>query len=102
MGDKAWSRAREICAKLDDPKLAEELTPSQALLKATHRASEVVIAHYVLVSGQRLAEYFRNSLQKTGKNWRTTREPHEPSLVVEYVAKELYMFDLQLARVLAD
>merc|ERR1711924_431896 len=91
-----------MCSKTSDAKAAEELSPSSALRKAAHEVSEALLAHYVLVSGQRLAHFSRNSLQKPGRNWRTAREPQEPSLVVEIVVKELHAFDAQLGRVLAD
>jgi len=60
-----------------------------------------MISHYVLVSGQRLAYFFRNSIQN--KNWMTVREPRAPSVIVETVIlKEVHAFDAQLANILGD
>merc|ERR1712100_180576 len=61
------------------------------------------MTHYVLISGHKLAHYFRNHLHTSRKKLMQARdEPKEPSLVVEMVLKEVVAFDAQIAKALGD
>eukprot|EP00930_Biecheleria_cincta_P047222 TRINITY_DN32685_c0_g1_i1.p1 TRINITY_DN32685_c0_g1~~TRINITY_DN32685_c0_g1_i1.p1 ORF type:complete len:806 (+),score=182.86 TRINITY_DN32685_c0_g1_i1:36-2420(+) len=91
--NKVWGVAKDFFE-------SSELTPNPAVLKATRTAAQAVITHYAIMSGQRLAHFFRNSVQS--RNWMTVREPQEPRKVVEMVLREVHAFDAQLARILGD
>jgi hypothetical protein len=95
---KVWAVARDLFAGGDAA--STDLQPNAAIIKATRSAAQATIAHYVLCSGQRLAHFFRNSIQ--AKNWMTMREPRGPRFPIEMVLKEVYAFDAQLARILGD
>jgi hypothetical protein len=94
---KVWLVAKDLFSSSD---ASAELLPSAPLIKATRQAAQGVITHYAVSSGQRLAHFFRNSVQS--RNWMTVREPREPRLVVDMVLKEVHAFDAQLARILGD
>jgi len=96
--DKVWCVAKDLF--VGDVAAPSELATSTAVVKATRAAAQAVITYYALVSGQRLAHFFRNSVQN--RNWSSMREPREPRLVVEMVLKEVHAFDVQLARILGD
>eukprot|EP00929_Paragymnodinium_shiwhaense_P069340 TRINITY_DN34984_c0_g1_i1.p1 TRINITY_DN34984_c0_g1~~TRINITY_DN34984_c0_g1_i1.p1 ORF type:complete len:794 (-),score=181.58 TRINITY_DN34984_c0_g1_i1:347-2728(-) len=99
--EKVWLVAKEIfTASVEVVEKPSELAAPPSLSKALRRTGQAMIAHYTLASGQRLAHFFRNSVQS--RNWMTVREPREPRLVVDIVLKELYAFDGQLARLLGD
>lgn len=93
---KVWAVAKDLFAG----DASGELTPPPAVVKTTRMAAQAVITHYSMVNGQRLAHFFRNSVQS--RNWMTVREPREPRLVVEMVLREVHAFDAQLARILGD
>jgi hypothetical protein len=95
--DKVWCVAKDLFVGSGD---ASGLVPNAAVVKATRAAAQAVVTYYSLASGQRLAHFFRNSVQN--RNWMTVREPREPRLVVEMVLKEVHAFDLQLSRILGD
>merc|ERR1712217_47771 len=102
MGDeriatKTWSVAKSLFAGGD---LQAEFAIDPAAAKSVQAATEGVIAHCVLVSGQHLAHSLRNSLRH--KNWIEAKEPQEPSLVIEMVFKEVVAFDAQISRILGD
>jgi len=94
---KVWGLAKDLFASSD---ASAELLPSTPLIRETRQAAQAVITHYAVSSGQRLAHFFRNSVQS--RNWMTVREPREPRLVVDMVLKEVHAFDAQLARILGD
>lgn len=96
---KVWGVAKDLFAAGGEVGAAE-LVPHPAVIKATRGAAQSVITHYAHRSGQRLAHFFRNSIQS--RNWMTVREPRDPRLVVEMVLKEVHAFDAQLARILGD
>ena len=79
---------------------AGDMVPCPLVQKSIAAASEAAIAHFVLVSGQRLAHFLRNSVQS--RRGREAKEPLEPSVVVEMVFKEVCGYDAQLARALSD
>jgi hypothetical protein len=95
---KVWAVARDLFAGGDAA--TSDLQPNTAIIKATRSAAQATITHYVMASGQRLAHFFRNSIQ--AKNWMTMREPRGPRFPIEMVLKEAYAFDAQLARILGD
>lgn len=95
---KVWSVARDLFAN-GDPN-APELPAPAAVVKVARGAAQTTITQYVLASGQRLAHFFRNSIQN--RNWMTVREPRDPTMVVDTVLKEVHVFDGQLARILMD
>jgi len=98
---KAWSIARELFIESVAGGAKLELVPPNLTIRAARGTAQVMISHYVLVSGQRLAYFFRNSIQN--KNWMTVREPRAPSVIVETVIlKEVHAFDAQLANILGD
>mmetsp|Transcript_148711 Transcript_148711/g.262599 ORF Transcript_148711/g.262599 Transcript_148711/m.262599 type:complete len:829 (+) Transcript_148711:115-2601(+) len=94
--NKVWTVAKDLFNSGD----GSELVPEISVIKATRGAAQATITHYVLTSGQRLAHFFRNSIQN--RNWMTVREPRDPRLVVEMVLREVHAFDAQLARILGD
>jgi len=94
--NKVWNVAKDLFSTSD----GSELAPNQAVIKATRTATQALITQYVLVSGQRLAHFFRRSIQN--RDWMRVREPQDPHLVVEMVLKEVHSFDAQLARILGD
>lgn len=97
---KVWDVARELFAE-GAASAASSLVPHMPSIRASRFAAQGVITHYVLVSGQRLAHFFRNFVQN--KNWMTVREPRSPSPFVEKImTKEVHAFDAQLARILGD
>lgn len=96
--NKVWAVAKDLFNSGDSS--TSELSPEMAVIKVTRGAAQATITHYVLTSGQRLAHFFRNSIQN--RNWMTVREPRDPRLVVEMVLKEVHAFDAQLARILGD
>eukprot|EP00927_Polykrikos_kofoidii_P038452 TRINITY_DN32796_c0_g1_i1.p1 TRINITY_DN32796_c0_g1~~TRINITY_DN32796_c0_g1_i1.p1 ORF type:complete len:812 (+),score=188.65 TRINITY_DN32796_c0_g1_i1:91-2526(+) len=93
---KCFEVARDIVGGADGM-LADAHT---LLVKELRGAAQAVMSHYSVTSGQRLAHFFRNSVQS--RNWMTVREPREPRLVVEIVLREVHAFDAQLARLLGD
>merc|ERR1711957_1118597 len=98
---QAWAQARALLAgtEVADSGAVEQLEPGPVVKNAATSAAEALLAHYVRVSGQRLAHFLRNAIQRKG--WaQATKTPQEPSLVVEMVLKEFVIFDAQLARVL--
>jgi len=95
---KVWAVARDLFAGGDTG--SSDLQPNAAVIKATRAAAQATITHYVLVSGMRLAHFFRNSIQ--AKNWMMMREPRGPRYPIEMVLKEVHAFDAQLARILGD
>jgi len=95
---KVWAVARDLFAGGEHG--STDLQPNAAVIKATRSAAQATITHYVLASGQRLAHFFRNSIQ--AKNWMTVREPRGPRFQIEMVLKEVHAFDAQLARILGD
>ncbi|CAJ1442462.1 unnamed protein product, partial [Effrenium voratum] len=95
--NKVWAVAKDLFERAEG---VGELQPNAAVLKATRSAAQLVITHYATMSGQRLAHFFRNSVQS--RNWMTVREPQEPRKVVEMVLREVRAFDTQLARLLGD
>jgi hypothetical protein len=97
--NKVWAVAKESFVG-GDATAGAELTPPPAVIKAARGAAQAVITHYCLVSGQRLAHFFRNSVQN--RNWMTVREPRDPKLVVDMVLKEVHAFDAQLEKILGD
>jgi len=97
--NKMWAVANELF--VDGETIDGALQPPPpGLMTATRLAAEAMITHYVMVSGQRLAHFFRNSVQS--RNWMTVREPRDPRLVVEMVLKEVEAFSKQLSRILGD
>jgi len=94
---KLWSVAKDL---FESASGSSDAVADPELIKATRTAAQAALTHYVLVSGQRLAHFFRNSVQS--RNWMTVREPRDPRLVVEMVLKEVHAFDAQLSRVLGD
>jgi len=96
--NKVWGVAKDFFSSAESANF--ELVPNPGVLKATRNAAQAVITHYALMSGQRLAHFFRNSVQS--RNWMTVREPQEPRKVVEMVLREVHAFDAQLARILGD
>jgi len=96
--NKVWAVAKDLFTSGDSS--SSELMPHPAVIKATRGGAQAVISHYVLMSGQRLAHFFRNSVQS--RNWMTVREPRDPRLVVDMVLKEVHAFDAQLSRLLGD
>jgi len=96
--NKVWGVAKDLFEGAEAA--AVELQPNAAVLKSTRNAAQAVITQYATMSGQRLAHFFRNSVQS--RNWMTVREPQEPRKVVEMVLREVYAFDAQLARLLGD
>lgn len=94
---KIWSVARE---EFFAARGSACLTPPPGIIRAIRNAAQTVITRYATASGQRLAHFFRNSVQS--RDWTAVREPRGPRLVVEMVLKEVYAFDAQLARVLGD
>jgi len=99
---KVWAVARDLVAEhLGGAQPDGVVSAASAASRATRGAGQIVLTHYVVVSGQRLASFFRNSIQN--KNWMTVREPRCPSVLVETVIlKEVVAFDAQLARILGD
>merc|ERR1711972_342356 len=95
---KVWTVARDLFAGGDAG--ASDLVANAPVIKATRSAAQATITHYVLQGGQRLAHFFRNSIQ--AKNWMTLREPRGPRLAMEMVLKEVHAFAAQLARILGD
>jgi len=95
---KSWAAAQDLFSSTKGS--AIELVPSAAVVQSARTATNRAITHFVLMGGQRLAHFFRNSIQN--KKSAAAREPSEPSLVVEMVLKEAYIFDAQLGRVLGD
>eukprot|EP00439_Symbiodinium_sp_Y106_P026219 s5729_g3.t1 len=95
--NKVWGVAKDLFEGAEAA--AAELQPN-AVLKSTRSAAQAVITQYATMSGQRLAHFFRNSVQS--RNWMTVREPQEPRKVVEMVLREVHAFDAQLARLLGD
>jgi len=96
---KIWSVSRELF--VDAAGLSSSVLPAPTVTRNVRQAAQAVISHYVIVNGQRLASFFRNSIQN--KNWMTVREPRSPSVLVETVIlKEVHAFDAQLARILGD
>lgn len=92
---KVWAVAKEVFASSD-----ADLVPDQAVAEALRSAGEAVLARYVLVCGQRLAHFFRNSM--TARSWAEAKAPTGPRLVVEMVLREATALDGQLARVLGN
>jgi len=97
---KAISKVWGVAKDLFEGESSSELQPNATVLKATRHASQLVITHYATMSGQRLAHFFRNSVQS--RNWMTVREAQEPRKVVEMVLREVRAFDTQLAKLLGD
>jgi hypothetical protein len=97
---RMWTVVKDFFANSEQA--VGEVLPAAALVKAVESTLEALLTHYVLISGQRLAHFFRNSVQTSRKKWMQAKEPQEPSLVVEMVLKEVVTFDAQLARVLGD
>lgn len=96
--NKVWSVTADLFA---DGVSGTDWAAPPGVLRATRGASQAVISHYVMVAGQRMASFFRNSIQN--KNWMTVREPRKPSVLIETVIlKEVHAFDAQLARILGD
>eukprot|EP00913_Durusdinium_trenchii_P014043 g13184.t1 len=95
--NKVWGVAKDL---FEGETASSELQPNPTVLKATRHASQLVITHYATMSGQRLAHFFRNSVQS--RNWMTVREAQEPRKVVEMVLREVRAFDTQLAKLLGD
>jgi len=96
---QAWAQSRALIAgtEVADSGAVEQLEPGPVVKHAATSAAEELLAHYVRVSGQRLAHFLRNAIQRKG--WaQATKAPQEPSLVVEMVLKEFVIFDAQLAR----
>ncbi|CAK9100017.1 unnamed protein product [Durusdinium trenchii] len=81
--NKVWGVAKDL---FEGETASSELQPNPTVLKATRHASQLVITHYATMSGQRLAHFFRNSVQS--RNWMTVREAQEPRKVVEMVLRE--------------
>jgi len=96
--NKVWGVAKDLFEGAEAA--AAELQPNAVVLKSTRSAAQAVITQYATMSGQRLAHFFRNSVQS--RNWMTVREPQEPRKVVEMVLREVHAFDAQLARLLGD
>ncbi|CAE7248166.1 vps51 [Symbiodinium sp. CCMP2592] len=96
--NKVWGVAKDLFEGAEAT--AAELQPNAVVLKSTRSAAQAVITQYATMSGQRLAHFFRNSVQS--RNWMTVREPQEPRKVVEMVLREVHAFDAQLARLLGD
>ncbi|OLQ06779.1 Lon protease-like, mitochondrial [Symbiodinium microadriaticum] len=96
--NKVWGVAKDLFEGAEAA--AAELQPNAVVLKSTRGAAQAVITQYATMSGQRLAHFFRNSVQS--RNWMTVREPQEPRKVVEMVLREVHAFDAQLARLLGD
>jgi hypothetical protein len=97
--NKVWGVAKDLFDGQENS-APSDLVPHPAVLKATRTAAQAVITQYALMNGQRLAHFFRNSVQS--RNWMTAREPQEPRKVVEMVLREVHAFDAQLARILGD
>ncbi|CAK9113999.1 Vacuolar protein sorting-associated protein 51 homolog (Protein fat-free homolog) [Durusdinium trenchii] len=66
--NKVWGVAKDL---FEGETASSELQPNPTVLKATRHASQLVITHYATMSGQRLAHFFRNSVQS--RNWMTAR-----------------------------
>eukprot|EP00931_Biecheleriopsis_adriatica_P049765 TRINITY_DN28796_c0_g1_i1.p1 TRINITY_DN28796_c0_g1~~TRINITY_DN28796_c0_g1_i1.p1 ORF type:complete len:823 (-),score=232.89 TRINITY_DN28796_c0_g1_i1:90-2513(-) len=96
--NKVWGVAKELFDSLESA--SSELMPNPAVLKATRTGAQVVLTHYAVMNGQRLAHWFRNAIQS--RNWMTVREPQEPRKIVEMVMREVHAFDAQLTRILGD
>merc|ERR1712190_295163 len=96
---KVWGAAKDFFSAGGET-AAAELFPHPGLIKATRCSAQAIITHYAERSGQRLAHFFRNSVQS--RNWMTVREPRDPRLVVEMGLKGVHAFDAQLARILGD
>lgn len=94
---KAWAASKDVFAA---GHAVEQAALGPAIAKSARDASEQVLTHYVMVSGQRLAYFFRNAA-KSGR-WNVTVEPKEPSLVVEMLLKEGRTFETLLAHFLGD
>lgn len=97
--NKVWAVANELFVDGETIDCALQ-PPPPGVITATRLAAEAMITHYVMVSGQRLAHFFRNSVQS--RNWMTVREPRDPRLVVEMVLKEVQAFSAQLSKILGD
>eukprot|EP00927_Polykrikos_kofoidii_P040074 TRINITY_DN34318_c0_g1_i1.p1 TRINITY_DN34318_c0_g1~~TRINITY_DN34318_c0_g1_i1.p1 ORF type:complete len:861 (-),score=201.35 TRINITY_DN34318_c0_g1_i1:185-2767(-) len=103
---KIWTTAQELF--VNAPFLSSEIVAPQlaAAVSGAQDAAKAVLAHYVMVSGQRLAHFFRNAIrnrQSGGSFGGISRdEPSEPSLVVDMVLKEVHDFETQVARMLGD
>jgi hypothetical protein len=98
--NKMWTVVKDTFANTEQG--VGEVVPSAPVVKTVEIALEALITHYVLISGQRLAHFFRNSVHTSRKKWMQAKDPTEPSVVVDMVLKEIVAFDAQLARVLGD
>merc|ERR1719253_50504 len=76
--NKVWGVAKDL---FSDTAASAELVPHQPVIKATRLAAQAVITHYAFASGQRLAHFFRNSVQS--RNWMTAKDPRDPRPVTE-------------------
>jgi len=93
---KVWGAARDMftsCAA------ATDLVPHPELIKATRNAAQAVITHYSFIGGQRLAHFFRDSIQ--GCDWSSSGEPSDTHFLAR-VVKDMRRWDTQLARILGD
>merc|ERR1719181_1124465 len=98
--NKMWTLVKDVSASHE---AAAEGLPAAAVARAVEATTEALMTHYVLISGHKLAHYFRNHLHASRKKLMQARdEPKEPSLVVEMVMKEVVAFDAQLAKALGD
>jgi len=98
--NKMWALVKEISTS---HQAAGDVLPAASVARAVESTIQALMTHYVFISGQKLAHYFRNHLHGSRKKLLQAREePKEQSLVVEMVLKEVIVFDTQLARILSD
>lgn len=98
--DKVWTVANKL---FDDGEIIDcsPTHPPLCLKEDTRLAAKAMMKHYVMMTGQHVAHFFRDSVQS--RNWMTTREPQRnPRRMVQMAVEEVQAFSEQLSRILGD